>query len=266
MNTPGPWDLVANAYAAEVVPMFERYSAEALRLAKVPAGAAIADVACGPGTLTVLAARAGHPVSALDFSPRMVDELRARIERDRGALANVDVRVGDGMDLPWADGAFGGAFSMFGLMFFPDRGRGFRELHRVLAPGGRAVVSSWLPMDRVPVLALAFATLRELRPPPPGAPPFVPPLATPEACVAEMSAAGFRGVEVTEVVHQEISPTMKELWASFERTSAPFALVKSQLGPGWEPIGRAIEDRLVGAFGDGPVTMTMPAFLTVGVR
>jgi len=152
LSSPGPWNLVAAAYANEIVPMFEHYSAEALRLAKVPSGGAIVDVAAGPGTLSVLAARAQHHVSAVDFSEEMVSQLRLRLDREQ--LTNVDVTVGDGMRLPYANGAFQGAFSMFGLMFFPDRGRGFRELHHVLADGARAVVSSWLPLDRVPRLAL----------------------------------------------------------------------------------------------------------------
>ena len=51
-----------------------------------------------------------------------------------------------------------------------------------------------------------------------------------------------------------------------ERTTAPLALAKSLLGERWGAVSRAIEDRLVAAFGEGPQTMRMPAFLTIGVR
>lgn len=34
---------------------------------------------------------------------------------------------------------------MFGLIFFPDRDKGFREMHRVLRPGGRAMARSSAP-------------------------------------------------------------------------------------------------------------------------
>jgi len=58
----------------------------------------------------------------------------------REAGLDVESLVGDGMALPLADGAFDVAFSMFGLMFFPDRPRGFRELRRVLVREGLWVV------------------------------------------------------------------------------------------------------------------------------
>ncbi|HEY4014460.1 MAG TPA: class I SAM-dependent methyltransferase [Polyangiaceae bacterium] len=264
LSSPAPWDLVAAAYANELVPMFEHYSEEALRLAVLPPGASIVDVAAGPGTLTVLAARARHHVSALDFSEEMVRQLRHRLEREK--LTNVDVHAGDGMRLPYPDGAFQGGFSMFGLMFFPDRAGGFRELHRVLARGARAVVSSWLPLDRNPALSLALTALRELVPPAPGTPPFAPPLAQREECLAEMSAAGFRDVEVVETAHEGTAPSTKELWAVMERTTAPLALAKSLLGERWDAVSRAIEGKLAAAFGDGPQTMRMPAYLTIGVR
>jgi len=50
--------------------MFEVFAREALRLAAPPPGGRLVDVACGPGTVSVLAAQADHRVDALDFSPR----------------------------------------------------------------------------------------------------------------------------------------------------------------------------------------------------
>src|SRR4051812_2249152 len=69
MGTPLPWNLVASAYANEIVPIFEQYASDALRLAAPSPGSRILDVACGPGTLSAVAAARGHQVDALDFSP-----------------------------------------------------------------------------------------------------------------------------------------------------------------------------------------------------
>jgi SAM-dependent methyltransferase len=256
-----PWDLVADAYAQEVAPVFEQFAGDAIRMAGLRRRSNVVDVASGPGTLALLTAREGHRVSAIDFSANMIANLTERAAR---AKLDVDARVGDGMALPYADASFDAGFSMFGLMFFPDRAKGLRELRRVVKPGGRVVISSWPPLDRVPHFSAAIGAFAELRPPPPGTPPILPALADPAACVSELREAGFRDVETKEVVHPAQYASTAALWASFERSSAPLALAKSQLGAAWEPIAKTILERLRARFGDGPQTSELPALITVG--
>ena len=45
--------------------------------------------------------------------------------------------LGDGTSLPFRDAAFDRVYSHGSMEHFPDVSRGFRELHRVLRPGGR---------------------------------------------------------------------------------------------------------------------------------
>ncbi|WP_438001121.1 methyltransferase domain-containing protein [Sorangium sp. So ce185] len=262
LATPVAWEMVAGDYAVDVVPHFERYAADALRLAAIGPGARVLDVAAGPGTLSLLAAREAQ-VTALDFSPAMVERLRERAAR--AGLA-VDARVGDGMALPFEDGAFDAAFSMFGLMFFPDRDRGFRELFRVLRPGGRAVVGSWAPMDRSPIMDELFSALRaEL----PGLPfgEGKAPLGDPAEFRAEMEAAGFRDVSVREVEHAWEAASTEELWGSMRRSNAPLVLLRDKLGEArWDELGEAILARLQARFGEGPQRLGMVANLGAGTR
>jgi 2-polyprenyl-3-methyl-5-hydroxy-6-metoxy-1,4-benzoquinol methylase len=60
LASPHPWNLVAADYTAEVVPIFVQYARDALRLAALPPGAEILDVAAGPGTLAFEAAGAAR--------------------------------------------------------------------------------------------------------------------------------------------------------------------------------------------------------------
>src|SRR3954469_12046581 len=140
---PLAWNLVSKDYAIEVVPQFEKYATDALRAADLRPGARVLDVAAGPGTLTLLAAKTAHSVEAIDFAGDMIALLQRRAQ-DAG-LRNVHARVGDAQSLPYDSGSFDAAFSMFGLIFFPDRNQGLTEMKRVLAPGGVALVSSWRP-------------------------------------------------------------------------------------------------------------------------
>ncbi len=265
LAAPGPWDLVASAYAEELTPTFEFFSTEALKLAGLSTAGKIVDVAAGPGTLTRLAARAGHLVSAIDFSEKMITLLRARIgEEDLEPL--VHARVGDGTKLPYDDASFDAGFSMFGLMFFPDRDKGFRELLRVVKPGAPVVVSSWLPFEHFELMAAAFSALSEVAPPPAGAPPFKPALAATEECVAEMTAAGFRDVAVHDFAFEQTIPSVSAFWDMMVRTSAPIAFRKAQSGAAFEDISKGVVERLRAKFGDGPQHAKMPAHLTFGRR
>jgi SAM-dependent methyltransferase len=267
MATPMPWNLVAPAYTDEIVPLFEAYARDALALAAVPAGARILDVACGPGTLAVLAAQAGARVDAIDFSPAMIEHLEARVKTL--GLSNLAARVGDGQALPYEPGTFAAAFSMFGLMFFPDRAKGFAELRRVLAPGGRAVISTWTRLEDTPALHAMFDALRaemakHLAPGAPKAGEQELPLTTEDACRAEMGAA-FRDVEVRRVPHVQRYDSAAELWEALQRTMAPIALMKKMMGERWPAVAEVAGAAIGDVLGGGAVEITMTALVTTGV-
>lgn len=263
LSMPLPWNLVAPGYAAKSFDHFSKYSRDALRLAGVTAGERVLDVATGPGSLALQAATIAREVEAIDFSEQMLAQLHGRIG-ERG-IANIAVREGDGQALPYADRTFDAAFSMFGLIFFPERARGFAELYRVLAPGGRAVVSSWQPMSKEPVLAELFGALAaEL--------PHLQfgkdegPLANPDDLRREMEAAGFRDVRVEPTEHVVESPDVDAFWADTRETTAPLVLLEHRLGrEAFAPVAEGIVRRLRARF-PGEVRVAMPAWLAIGVR
>lgn len=261
LASPEPWSLVADDYTLELLPMFERFSRDALALAPTHAGARVLDVAAGPGTLTLMAAEAGRSVGAIDFSEQMVKNLKRRLN---GAQLGADVRLGDGQALPWADAEFDAAFSMFGLMFFPDRARGFRELYRVLKPGGRVVVSSWAPFEGI--FASLMAALREVL-------PEIPfgsgkgPLGEPSELERELSEAGFADVRVTPTTHGFSAESAREVWAQSQRTTAPIVLLKRKLGEAkWADVTRGVLERLEALYGTGAVDVTTTALLGSGKK
>jgi SAM-dependent methyltransferase len=261
LGTPEPWDLVAAAYAVDALPYFELFSRAALDRTAPPRGARIADVAAGPGTLTLLAAQSLNArVSAIDFSENMVAALRARVAA-AGVEHAVDVTVGDGQQLPFESGAYDAAFSMFGLMFFPDRSAGLRELRRILKPGGRAIVSSWVPFDG-PFGAIMKTAAEFIPGMPLGGPK--PPLASPDEIRAEMTAAGFGAVEVDTIAQELKASSFDAFWTAMERTNAPLVLLRHRVGAErWTELGPKIRERLRGALGDGPLVVGRGAYLGI---
>lgn len=256
---PSTWDTVAEAYTANIAPVFERYADDALTL--VSPGRRVLDVATGPGTLALIAAARGHEVTAIDFSAQMLERLRAAAARRGCALT---VRQGDGTQLELADDSFDDAFSMFGLIFFPDRARGLAELRRVVRPGGRVLVSSWASFEQVPFYAAFFAALSDLFPMPGGPPTQA--LSTREDCLREFTAAGFTDVQVHERTHAFEASSFDAYWRWFPAACAPLAAMGTHLGEKFPPVLGELKQRLTARLGEGPLRVEMPALLTVGTR
>jgi SAM-dependent methyltransferase len=262
LATPEPWNLVASGYVDENLVLFEAFAREALRL--VPAQGEILDVAAGPGSLTLLAARTARRVHAVDFAPAMLAALQARA--DAAEVVNVEAQLADGQALPFPAARFDAVYSMFGLIFFPDRAKGLSELARVLRPGGAAVVSSWPPFERIPPFAAIFGAMTaEL--PGSGMREAPIPLGTEAEISAEMRAAGFTTVAVHEHDVVEGVWTPAELWRSFSRGGASAALIRKRMGDeGFADLSRRIVARLEAALGPEPREVRLTALLGVGRR
>ena len=261
LGTKEPWDIVADAYTADLLPWAENFARAALRLASLPPSPSIVDVAAGPGSLALLAAKDGATVSTIDFSTVMV----ANIKRRANELGlTIDVHVGDGQDLPFDDNAFDGAFSMVGLIFFPDRTAGFRELYRVLRPGRRAVVSSIAAIEGP--FALVLDGIHAVLPSLPITKGKMP-LSDPEEFTHEMSAAGFREVTIHTLSYPVTTPSLSEFWQSTQRSAAPVALLRRKLGEAqWVEVANSVFDQLHETLGDGPVEELYTMHLGVGVK
>ena len=73
-------------------------------------------------------------ITCLDYSVDMMGQ--AQEKADRLYLKNVTFRQGDVGALPFADGAFDIVLSLNGFHAFPDKEDAYREVFRVLKPGG----------------------------------------------------------------------------------------------------------------------------------
>jgi len=263
MQLPGTWDAVAPGYAEVVLSWFAPLSVEAIRDASLETSDRVLDVAAGPGTLAFAVAPRVAQVTATDFSPAMIAELAARARRD--GVSNVEGAVMDAQSLDLADRSFDVAFCMFAFMFFPDRARAFRELLRVLRPGGRAVVATWAPIDRRPLMKVGFDAIAEVFPDLPR--PSKGDLQQPDECVAEMTAAGFREVSARPVTTSVRVGSAEEYLDATERSGLPLRMLREKLGPeGWTAARVRLVEVVRRHVPPGGVDLTAEAILTRGVR
>lgn len=230
MNTlskADPWDLVADGYDTSARYVFLEYAAAALELVDIQQGHTVADIACGPGTLTTLLAKRAAQIAAIDFSERMLKILERDMSDEN--LGNVSTHHADGQALPFADDHFDAAFSLFGLMFFPNRAEGYAEMFRTLRPGGTACVSSWSKLSDSSLFDVMARSMGSLDPS--QTPPNydINSLENPDVLKSEMLSAGFQDVVIHRVERYFEFASAEELWRGLAEGSAPISLMKSRL-------------------------------------
>jgi len=109
---------------------------EALAALELGADDRLLDVGCGTGAAVRTAAQVVERAVGVDLSPMMVAEAR-----DRAAgLEGVEFVEGDSEELPFQGGEFTAVLCSTSLHHYPRPGAAVREMARVLAPGGRAVI------------------------------------------------------------------------------------------------------------------------------
>jgi SAM-dependent methyltransferase len=111
-------------------------------LGRLEAGERVADLGCGAGTDSLVAAQmvgeSGH-VTGIDMTPEMLTKARAAAA-ELGA-GNVEFLDGEIEKLPFADERLDVVISNGVIDLVPDKDAVFAEIFRVLRPGGRLQVA-----------------------------------------------------------------------------------------------------------------------------
>jgi SAM-dependent methyltransferase len=146
------------------------------RLAELAGGGRALELAIGTGRVAVPLAERGVPVTGIDLSVPMIDQLRAKVDE-----ATIPVIVGD-MAAAVAPGEYTLVYLVFNtisnLLTQAEQVACFRNAARHLIPGGRFVIELWVP---------------ELRKLPPG-----------QQAVVFHSEPGYIGLDTYDVLRQHV--------------------------------------------------------------
>lgn len=134
----------------------------AVRATQLTPGSVVLDICSGTGDLALALAARGvaRRVEATDFSPEML-AVASRKAPKIASQTEVSFSVADAQALPFADASFDVVTVAFGVRNLPDRAANFREVLRVLRPGGRYVIlefstPGWAPWRAVYHLYLGY--------------------------------------------------------------------------------------------------------------
>jgi ubiquinone/menaquinone biosynthesis C-methylase UbiE len=162
----------------------------------------VIDIGCGLGGASrVLANEFGCRVSGVDLTPDYCRAAKAMAQWV-GLEAKVEYKIGDALDLPFADRSFEIAWTQHASMNIADKPRLYAEAHRVLKPGGRFAIYDILQGTGGPVL-FPVPWARE---------PSISHLVTPEEMRRLLEAAGF------EILHwRDVTAEGRDWFAEMNR-------------------------------------------------
>ena len=199
----------------------------AVEVAGIAAGERVLDLGCGTGNAALVAARRGARVTAVDPADRLLEVVRERAAHESLAI---ECAAGDGASIAVEDGRFDAVVAVFSVIFAPQAAEVAAEMVRVVRPGGRIVVTSWVPRGAINDVAELLLTTGDERPVSPWGDP-----ATLRGLFADHDAA-VRGVRIIDetLAFEASSP---EAWfADAEAHHPAWRALRVARGDSWDAL------------------------------
>ena len=108
-------------------------------------GKRVLDIGCGVGGPDIVIAENLHPekIVGIDIEPQLIDRATSNVAKS-GLSGQIDLLLVDPGPLPFPDASFDVVFSKDSLIHIVDKDAFYREILRVLKPGGLFAASDWL--------------------------------------------------------------------------------------------------------------------------
>jgi demethylmenaquinone methyltransferase/2-methoxy-6-polyprenyl-1,4-benzoquinol methylase len=122
----------------------------------VSLGDQVLDLAGGTGDIAALLSKrvgANGRVVLSDINEAMLNVGRQRLE-DQGIVGNISYAIANAEHLPFESGEFNAVTIAFGLRNVTDKAAALREMHRVLRPGGKALILEFSKVQPEPLKAI----------------------------------------------------------------------------------------------------------------
>lgn len=224
------------------------------------------ETAAGTGVLTrALAAQlpAESSITATDLNDPMLAQAKAALPDPRIAW-----RQADALALPFDDASFDVVACQFGVMFFPDRVKGYAEARRVLAPGGRLFFNVWDRLEDNEFADVVTQALAEVFPDDP--PRFM--ARTPHGyhdqglIRSDLERAGFVDIAIEAVDHVSRAPSPREPAVAYCQGTPWRSEIEARGAPGLEAATDKAEEALKLRFGGGPIEGRIRALVVSAAR
>jgi len=254
---------IPQIYDRLMVPMiFEPYALDlARRIARLDPSEVL-ETAAGTGVVTkALASHLSEDahILATDLNEPMLMQARNRLS----GRPRIVWQQADALALPFDNGRFDIVACQFGVMFFPDRIKGYSEALRVLRPGGRFFFNVWDRIEENDFADVVSQALKEVYPDDP--PQFMS--RTPhgyydiELIRNDLRQAGFADIAIEAVDHRSRASSPNIPATAFCHGTPMRNEIEARRAPGLEAATANAAQALARRFGDGTIEGRIRAFV-----
>ncbi len=253
---------IPQLYNQLMVPMlFDPYAQDLASLLEPLRPTDILETAAGSGALTrAIAARLpAARITATDLNQPMLDVAASLMPNE----TRITWAQCDATDLPYPDSSFDAVACQFGVMFFPDKPKGFAEAARVLRSGGSFIFNVWDRLSENDFVAVAADALAKRFPDdPPDFMARVPHgLFDTDLLSKQLTTAGFVSCDAKAVNHHSVAATPMDAATAYCQGSPLRTEILARDPNGLGATTRAVAAALQNRFGPGPITGKIRAFV-----
>lgn len=255
-------------YDTYLVPLiFKAYAEDIARRVSALAPRKVLETAAGSGVVARSLASQLHTDAryvVTDLNQPMLDHAAAK----QGPDDRIDWRVEDALNLTFGNDSFDTVVCQYGVMFYPDRQRGYEEAYRVLKSGGSYVFNVWDALSANDFARDVSDAVGDLYPDDP--PQFLP--RTPygyydhELIRGELEAAGFGRVSFTTIEEPCTAPSPRHPVIAYCHGTPLRNEIEAKGDGALARVTDHVTDVLTEKYGNGPITAKMRAHVVVAEK
>ncbi|MBR0698086.1 class I SAM-dependent methyltransferase [Bradyrhizobium lablabi] len=222
----------------------------------------VLETAAGTGAVTSALASVlpeSTRITATDLNEPMLLQAKTRLSNK----PQITWQPADALALPFSEASFDVVACQFGVMFFPDRIKGYAEARRVLRPGGRFLFNVWDRIEENEFADVVHQALQSIFPDNP--PQFM--IRTPHGyhdagrIRSDLIAAGFNEIAIETITHRSRAASPQDPAVAFCQGTPMRSEIESRSAPDLEAATKGAADALARRFGSGAIEGRIQALM-----